>query len=81
MSAHYSHGGLALLDRYLKLDQTSRARVGECLRRYYEGPPNVELVLTCGGVCHLSPRDREIWPKASAEIEAALDEAERRMRY
>jgi hypothetical protein len=74
--------GLSLLRRYLVLSEDEKRGVGECLRRYYEGPPNVELVLTCADQCRLARgRDHEVWLKASAELEAAIDQAERRLRY
>jgi len=73
--------GIQLLARYLKLrDPKQRAFVGDCLTRFYEGPPNVELVLTCGGRCNLLPglREREVWPKAAAELELRIAQMEAR---
>ncbi len=73
--------GIQLLARYLALPSGERESVGDCLRQYYEGPPNVELVLTCADRCHLTRDDARIFPLVAAELEAALDQAERRLRY
>jgi len=76
-----THHGMQLLARYLALPLQERESVGDCLRQYYEGPPNVELVLTCADRCHLTRDDPRIFPLVAAELEAALDQAERRLRY
>ena len=78
--SHHSHA-VHLLSRYLTLPPHARESVGDCLKHYYEGPPNVELVLTCADRCGLTRDDHQIFPLVAAELEAELNNAERRLRY